>query len=367
ENAINLDASWAAPRLVLVQSHKLRNNYTAALNAIEDARAVNELQEDARFLVEGADIYFRQEDYDQASYEIFLALYVDPISALAHDLRTRIALAQEDESLASLYAQTYLYYHPLVVEGWLMLGQARELEGNTNLAVEAYTQAIVVGENTEQPLALDAYLFRADVYEQRGQYAQALADVTKAAEITNDPDLLARQLNLTFEAGDLDAALSLANDLRENEEVDVPRGAIDFVEARVVMAGETLLEGDFNRAIELIAGNFGTIPTELQPLANTLRAEAYAGLGNADSALSFAEQALNTGGETARVRMVLGAAYEARGEFAQALAEYERALTLAEITVVPASIPDAAQESIRRATNSLAQQEADATATANAR
>ncbi|MEM6528499.1 MAG: hypothetical protein AAF653_09400, partial [Chloroflexota bacterium] len=236
----------------------------------------------------------------------------------------------------------------------------------TALALEAYTQAIVVGENTDQPLAIDAYVARGTIYEARGQVALALADIAAAAEATDDPELRVRQLDLLVRAGELDTARTLVNRLREEND-EVPRGAIDLAEARVIMGGDDPTDGDYQQAIDLISGNSGTIPADLQPLANLLRAEAHAELGNADNALNFAEQALATGGETARVRLVMGRAYIGLEEYAQAVAEFERALTLAEITVVPATLVAEADDLIFEAEGLLFNQQAGATETAQAR
>ncbi len=362
--AIQFEEEWAAPRLALIDSLILQARYTNALAALDEVLEISELVEDVRFLVRRGQIYFLQEDYDQAAYEAFVALYVDPISAEAHDLRTRIALAQGNAGDASIFAQTYLYYHPLVVEGWEMLGQVRELETNTSLALEAYTQAIVIGENTTQPLALDAYLARANIYESRGQYALAAADVAAAAAITEDGDLLRRAMYLTFEAGDYTAVREQAEALREAGEIT--GGEAGLLEARIILATrENLSTGDYSQVANLIDGGFGTLPPELQPLANLLRAEAYYEQGNLEVALNHAESAL-AAEETARVRLVRGKIFEESGAYAEALLEYERVLTLAQLVVVPEELQGEAEEGIRRADNLLAEERQNATATAQA-
>lgn len=364
--AIEILPDWAAPHLALIDSHILRRNYPAALNAIDEAQAVDALRDDVRLIVRRGEVFFAQEDYDAAAYQAFLALWADPISAAAHDLRTRVALAQQNPSLATLYAQTYLYYHPLVVAGWTMLGEARMMEDNVNLAIEAYTQAIVVGENTTQPLAIDAYLARADIYESRGQFAQALADVTAAANATDNPDLRRRQMYLTFEAGQYTEARQLAGDYAEAD--IITPGESGLIQARALLAlQETPTEGDYAEAARLIDANFASIPTELQPLANTVRARAYLAQDNPDTARSHITTAINTGGETAERRFLLGQIEEAQANYAQAVLAYERVLVLDRLVGVPDELVDEAAAGVERATNLLEQQRADATATALAR
>lgn len=365
-DAIEILPDWAQPHLDLIDSYILRRNYPAALNAIDEAQEVLELRDDVRFIVRRGEVFFEQEDYDAAAYQTFLALWADPISEAAHDLRTRIALAQDNPSLATLYAQTYLYYHPLVVEGWTMLGDARMMEGNVNLALEAYTQAITVGENTAEPRAVNAYLGRADIYEQRGQMAQALADVVAAAEATDNPDLRRRQMYLAFEAGNYADARQLASDLEESGAVTPGEAAL--IQARALLAlRDDPTEGDYAEAARLINAGFASIPAEVRPLANTVRAQAYLGRGDPATARTHITAALNSGGETALRRLVQGQVEEAQGNYTEAILAYERVLVLNRLEGVPDNIVSDAELGIDRATNSLEQQRADATATALAR
>ena len=362
--AIEFEDGWAAPRLALIDSLILQERYANALAALDEVVEVNDLVDDVRFMVRRGEIYFLQEDYEQAAYEAFVALYVDPISAEAHNLRTRVALAQGNAGDASIYAQTYLYYHPLAVTGWEMLGQVRDLENNPQLALEAYTQAIIVGENTTEPLALDAYLARAAIYESREQVALAAADVAAAAAITEDPDLQRRALYLTLEAGDYTAARERAETLQA--EGIISSGEAGFIEARAILATrETLSTGDYAEVARLIDTGFGTIPVEQQPLANLLRAEAYYEQGNLEAAANYAASALSAN-ETARVRLLRGKIFEESGEYATALLEYERVLTLAQLVAVPDALQGEAETGLRRAENLLLEERQNATATAQA-
>ncbi len=367
EEAVAAEPEWAVPHLLLIESHKRRENYTAALAAIDAAQTVDGLEDDVRFIVQRGEIYYLQEDYINAEYQAFVALYVDPVSAQAHDLQTRIALAQGQPSLASLYAQTYLYYHPLVVRGWEMLGMARQTEGSTNLALEAYTQAIIVGENTEQPPAVDAYLARAAIYEERGQLMLAYADVAAAADATDDPQLRRREMMLAFAAEDYTAARRLAGALGEDD--TITPGEQDLMLARIQLAqAEEPSPEVYTEVATLIDGNFTSIPEEMRPLANTLRAEAYLRRTdpNPQVALNFAQEAV-AAGETPRRRFLLGEIYAAQENYAAAIVEYERVLTLDQLVGAPDELVTQTMDNIGAARDGLLQQQADITATARAR
>ncbi len=364
EEAINASSGWPPPYLTLIESQIARGLYAQAENSIERAQNVQGFQDDVRFIIKRGEIAFAQEDYEAAAYHAFVAHYADPISAAAHDLRTRVAVARGNISDASLYAQEYLYYHPLVVEGWELLGEIRLMEGNTNLALEAFTQAITVGENTDQPPAVDAYVARADIYERRGLLEQARADIQAAAAATENPDLLRRQLELTLDTGDETAARQLADQLEEDGVISGSEAA--YVEARLLARRDALTEGDYAQIARLIDGNFGALPADWQPTANRLRGEAYLQQGNAETALNYIDSAL-AAAETPRLRLLRAQALEAAGRYEEATLAYEQVLTLNQLVPVDGAILEAARGGRRSAENLLQQEREFATATAQAR
>jgi len=362
--AIDVQPDWPEPYLVLVRSQIAQRQYSQALSTIDEVQTRTDLRQDVRFIVQRGEVALLQEDFDEAEYLAFVAHYADPISADAHDLRTRVAIAQNDISSASLYVQEYLYYHPLSIRGWQTLGRVRLLEGNTNLALAAFTQAITISENTDRPPALNAYVERADLYEQRGQLNLALADVTAAAQASQNPELLQRQLNLTLELGNASEARQLADTLVE--EGVLSEGAANFVEARLLAQREELTTGDYAQIARLIDDNFAAIPGDLQPLANQLRAEAYLEQGQTETALNFIESALNAG-ETAPRHLIRAQALEANGQYSEAVREYERVLTLNRLIAVDDNVVQSADAGLRSAQNLLQEERGFATATAQAR
>ena len=140
------------------------------------------------------------------------------------------------------------------------------------------------------------------------------------------------------------------------------------MEARVLLATrEEPTTGDYAEIAQLIDSNFQTIPQDLQPLANIIRANAYIEQGNADTALGYANSALNIGGETPELRFILGKILETQGDYGNAIIEYERVQTLAQFVDVSEELLDEADVGIQRADAARDQEFANATATAQSR
>lgn len=365
ERAIFVSPQWGQPYVTLTDRYRLAGNNQQALATIERALAQPTLSEDTRFIVARGEIYLEEGRLSEADHQAYLALWIDPTTERAHDLRARIALAQNDTAAASIYAQTYNYYHPQTLRGWELLAEVRFAENNPLLAIEALTQAIVIGENTTQPPAVDAYLTRAEFYAARGQYQLAALDVAKAAEATQNPELLRREMQLASLAGNHTRAGALATEL--SAQGAITDGERNLIQARAITAQPDILGPDYERIAELIDTGINTIPAEQQPEANTLRALAYLQLAQFQTALGHVNTAISNGGESVQRRFIRAQALEGNAQYTAALLEFERVLAFGQLAPLDDATRTQAQEAIRRIENTLAQQVAAATATAQAR
>ncbi len=330
--AIQNEPQWAEPYLMLIDRYMLGQQFQQALDVIGEALAQPDLTDDLRFYLLQAEIDYEQGRLDEAQQGAEAVLYADPASARAHSLRTQVALDQENYSLASLYVQAYLNFHPRTLDAWVTFGNVRLAEGNPLLAIEAFTRAIEIGENTPLTPPVEAYLARADIYETRGQYAQAAADVGAAAELAEDPNLRAREMELAYQAGDYERARTLLEELRESG--DIATGVANYMEARLILTGDALVQTDYEEVTSLIDGGIAAVPQEEQANANALRARGYHVLGNEDVALNFINSALQQE-QRPEWYLLRAEIYEAQGEFQTAILEYERVLALAPL--LPAS------------------------------
>lgn len=364
--AIELEPQWAEPYLALAERYRLTQSYDQAIAVIDEARLQNDLETDTRFIVMRGEIFFAQSDYTNAAYDAYLALYAEPNNGPAHDLRTRLALLTDDTAAASIYAQTYIFYHPNLVSGWTMLGETRLRENNIPLALLAFTEAIARGEYVNgQPPAVDAYIARADIYEARGQYDLAYADIGKAIAANDDDDLKERHLRLAVESGQsVETLRQLVETYREDN--DVPLGVANLALAQAIANKDTLTDIDYDELVRLMREGQSSAPIESQPEVNTLLALGFLGTGDLDNAIATINLALNGGGETAQRRLIRAQIYEQQEQFANAAMEYERVLTIDQLFAVPDAIREEARTGLRRAEDGAARVIASATATAQA-
>jgi tetratricopeptide (TPR) repeat protein len=321
ESAITLDPLLAQPYLLLSRRHSLAGNFGEALGILDRGLAVGQLAANVTLIVEKGDIYLQQREYQQAAYQAFLALYIDPLAEPAQVLRIQAALGQNDPGLAVIYAQQYLFYYPGSALGYVLLGQARVMERNTDLALTAFDQALTA-EDTN-PAVLEALLQRAAIYQEQRRYDLARQDLTRALDLSDgDPDIQALRMQAAYESGNFAIAQDDADELLGSGVLS--DGAIRLLQARILVdeAGDS---EDYREAIELLDALEG-LPDDLQPTANEYRARAHFSLGNNGDALNAIDRAM-AGGETGSRHYLRGQILEAQGEDEDALREYEWVLT----------------------------------------
>ncbi|MEO8609635.1 MAG: tetratricopeptide repeat protein [Chloroflexota bacterium] len=332
EAAIKGDSRLELPYLALAQRYTLNRDYDLAVSVLDQGLSVPDLASDVNLIVQKGEVYFQQKEYDLASYQAFLALYINPAVEQAHLLQIHTALAQDNPGLAVLNAQAYLFYYPGSVEGYKLLGEAREAEGNFDLALEAYNQALAGGDNA------DILVARAALYNRQRRFEQARVDLSTAFTITKDPAIQAQRMLAAYNAGNTATAQSDAEALLGKGVI--PDSQIQLIQARILIdEAKPADKKDFTDALGLLTTIGNNLPDELQPVANEYRARAQYNLEDYTDALKLVNQAL-TVGETGSRYYLRGLILEAQGDTASALKDYDWVLTLSSVYPYP-FLPDA--------------------------
>ncbi|MBZ0286204.1 MAG: tetratricopeptide repeat protein, partial [Anaerolineae bacterium] len=329
EAAIEGDPRLELPYVSLAQRYTLDRDYDLVVSVLDQGLAVPELASNVNLIVQKGQVYFQQEEYDLAAYQAFLALYINPAVEQAHLLQIRTALAQDNPGLAVLNAQAYLFYYPGSVQGYELLGQARVAEGNYDLALEAYNQALAGGDNA------DILVARAALYNRQRRFEQARADLTTAFTLTRDPVIQAQRMLAAYNAGNYATAESDAEALLGAGVI--PDSEIQLIQARILI-DEAASEADYTDALGILTNIGNNLPAESQPVANEYRARAQYNLEQYADALRLVNQAL-AAGETGSRFYLRGLIEEAQGDTEAALKDYNWVLTLSSVYPYP-FLPD---------------------------
>jgi len=334
ETAIQNDPRLELSYIALARRFSFDGDYDLAIDALDRGLAIQELRANVKLIVEKGRVYFQQNEYELAGYQAFLALYVDPTTEPAHLLQIDTALAKGEPGLAVLYSQAYLFYYPGSAQGYKLLGDARILEGNDDLALEAYNQALQGGDNAEVLIA------RANLFTQQRRYDQAREDLTRAFNLTDDPAVQALRMQAAYNAGNYATAQSDAEDLLGSGVID--NAQIQLLQARILIdQARSTDQADFEEALNLLANAGNDLPDELLPIADEYRARAQYNLESYDRALEAINEAL-AAGETGSRHYLRALILEAQGKTEAARREYDWVLTLGQI--YPYSfLPDARQ------------------------
>jgi tetratricopeptide (TPR) repeat protein len=330
ETAIEGDRLIVEPYLALSEMHRLDGALADALSVIDQALGVPELSADTRLIVARGELLYAQGDYDGAIYQTFLALTLNVATEPAHQLRVRAALAEDKPGLAVLYAQTYLFYYPGSTAAWALLGEARAQEGNRDLAIAAYTQALA-GE--EDDVAVTALLGRSALYAEQRRYDLALADLSRAYTLTDDPAIRRQRMEMAYRAGSTAIAQEDLDALRASADEDGDP-ALDLLQARlwVDAAGEAD-NATLQQAVGLLNGIAG-LPDETMGIVREYTARAQLALGNLTAALNAVDAAL-TQSETVERRYLRGQILEAQRSTEAAIREYEWVLAWSRVYPLP--------------------------------
>ncbi len=324
------DFNLAEPYLVIARRYRIDGNFDRAIEILDMGLEVERLRNDVRLVIEKGEVYFEQGEYDLAKDQAFLAIYMNPFLEAPHRLRIRAALADNDPSLAVIFAQNYLFYFPGSVTAYKLLGDARLQEGNTDLALAAYSQALE--GPPEDPSYADALVARAQIYADEGRFDLAREDLDDAVRLTDDRQIQAQRMIAAYHAGNFTIAEADAQELLGTGVL--PDDEIRLLRARILVDNADNLDGNpLSEALSLLNSIGDGLPPEQAPIADEYRARANLGLRNFGDALTNIDRALTV--ETGTRHYLRGQILEGMGRDDDAREEYEWVLTWAQVYPYP--------------------------------
>ena len=264
--AIEQDRDLALPVLTQADVYLARGQFAEALDLVDGALERRRLAYDVNLIVKRGEVYLAMGNYDRAIADARLAQYIDPVAESAYQLAARTNVARGEPGAAVLDLQAYLFYYPGSIPGWTLLGEARYAEGNLNMALAAYDQALVANVNTEDELR--AHLSRGNLYLSRGLYPQAYADFDAALGIADSLRAREGRAIAAFQTGRHDVA---------REDAEAVLAAEPGNAAIQVLLGEALVQlGEYESALTALnaALSLALTPAQ-QALVNEYLARAH--------------------------------------------------------------------------------------------
>ena len=335
ESAIFVDPNFAAAYVMLADRYALARDYDRALGALSRGQEASpDLFTDMNLRVRKTELFYEQQEYALTLQEAFEALYVDPFSEPTYQLQIKAAMEKGDPGLGVIYAQRYLFYYPGSREGYRLLGNARVAEGNSDLALTAFSRALEGLETPEEgePVEIDetllaeTYVSRAVLYERERRYGLALDDLTRAFDLTGDTAIQGQRMQMAYLDGDYELAAADAEDLLGSGAL--PDSQILLTQARILLdqAGASDMETHEEALSLLTRGINQGLPEDLRPIADEYLARTQFRLGNLGDALNAVDRALSAQ-ETGSRHYQRGQILAWQGDRQGAIAEYEWVLT----------------------------------------
>lgn len=333
--------------ILLAESYVLDGEVDTALDILSDGLRASfddrSLYGNTDMRLTRARILAEDDRIAEALQELYFVLELDPFLEEALIMQIELALDSEQAGLAVLYAQQYLLYYPGSLQGFYLLGQAREAENKFDLAIAAYSRALAGDRDdsnyVDDPFFLEVLLARADLYVQQGQRDLASEDYSAALSLVDDTAAIrVRRLESAYVAGNYDDVLADAEELL---------GSGEIAESRVLYyQGLTLVDLATSGEVENPSENYDLaitalnratalgLPSELRPIAREYLAVANLAENNLDSALTAINSAINSAGVTGNRVYLRGRILEAQArrtgrtaDFQAALEDYEFVLT----------------------------------------
>jgi tetratricopeptide (TPR) repeat protein len=336
EEALTLDPRLARAYVLIAQTYTLQGEYAAAIAQLDAGLAFPELASDVTLIIEKGWTYLAEgrellrngsqenalAQFERAEYQGFYALYLNPFDESAHQLRIQSALARQQPGLAVLYTETYLLYHPDNVTALSLLGEARDAEGNTLLAFDAFARALETGDTS--PSLVNALLSRAALYTEQRRFDLALADYNRALEgDPNNLEVRALRMVAAYTLGDYDTALADGDALLDSGTIS--NSEVRLMRARVLI--DRAGRGEQTPLTEALEELASVSDSELTPalaaIANEYRARANNGLANYEQALTDINRAIEIGGDSGSRRYLRGQLRQQLGDFLGAVRDYE--------------------------------------------
>lgn len=292
-------------------------------------------------------VLVQQQDFDAAIYRLQTATKINPASALAQcNLGVALLAGEHFDDAAQAFGQA-LAIKPDFIDAIIKLPNALYRAGRLDDALEAYDRALAV-RNDASLLNDKACLLR-----DMKRYTEA-ADVLRHA-LAVKPDYIAAQLNLAhvfFDAQDYNAAAQAYNDVlsQDSANVDATMGYLKSLKAG---GQDDALENALAKALErnpddaILWLDFGHVLRKKKKFAEAI--DAYARSASCDAKnpdaffywglllydLGRYDAAVEAYSHLLKISPDRGAAYQGRaealrrlGRAEEALADYQRAVTL---------------------------------------
>ncbi len=274
QTALSGDPMLVFASTTLARAYMAIEQYDEALREIE--RLIERRPYDVNLIVTRGEINLARGDPEAAARDAHLALYIDPISEPAHLLLARADLALGRYGAAVLDLQTYLHLFPGSIQGYALLGRARYMEGNLDMALEAYDRALSV--RSSSPDVAVALIERGGMYMDRGRYEQAFEDFDRALRIMESPEAREGRALAAFHTGRYRIALS---DVETLLELFPDRADLELMRGQLLV-----LTREYDEGIEtLIAvANSGELSGSQLADAYEYQARAHYELGTAPDA-----------------------------------------------------------------------------------
>ncbi len=333
--AITGDKRLVQPYLLMAQYDVKQGNYDDAIQILTQGLNVYELTSNTVMMVAKGQVYLQEHDYDNALYQAFLALYIDPSSEAAYQLEIQTSMTRNRPGDAVLYAQNYLHYYPGSTTAYRLLGEAHLAEHSDDLALAAFTRGLA-GSGTDadaQKMLQD----RAKLYDSQHRYDLALADYSTLYAINSDPQVQLQRMQEAFAAGDYDQALSDAESLTGNDSVS--QGIVNLIHgAALVEQAQPGTTSNYTKAAPLLTQAVGstdiTASPQLRGEANEYLARAKLGTHSYDEALNAINAALALG-DTGSRHYYRGLIEQAQNDKASAIDDYEWVLAWSQVYPYP--------------------------------
>lgn len=339
ERIIAPDAVNEEGYALLAESYSLQGNIDEALDILEDGLATSfddrNLYGNTELRMTKARILAEADRIPEALQEVYFALELNPFLENALIFQAELALNNGQAGLGVLYSQQYLLYYPGSLQGFYLLGQAREAERKFDLALNAYSRALagdVTDENyTSDPYFLEVLIARADIYIRQGQRQLAADDFSLALEIgDNNPAIRVRRLESSYSSGNYDDVLVDVEELIGEDET--PQNEVLYYQglALIELARQDedgASNENYNLGIEALENAIvGGLATDLRP-----NAQEYIAIANLENRVfGDALDAINTAldnGVTAERLYLRGLILEGQGSLSDALVDYEFIVT----------------------------------------
>jgi tetratricopeptide (TPR) repeat protein len=331
--------------VTLSEAFMLERDYSDAIARLSAAQQVQGLEANVGLVIQKGEVYLAQARrlalegnasgsrtaFDLAEYQGYLAVYLNPFIERGHGLRIEAAIALGDPGRAVIYSQEYLFYLRNSAEAFRQLGNAREAEGNADLALSVYDIALETGGKRD--VVADIYLSRAQLYINEGRFAAALADLNNSLELRDDITVRVQRMRMAYAAGDYetvetDSALLLGSGAISDSEVNL------YLARILIDRAEPTDTDTYSTALGLLNRVTTDIPAESLPVADEYRARAHFVLGNLSDALTTINRSLDVL-QTGSRRYLRGLIFEAQGNTESALDDYEWLLTWDEVFNYP--------------------------------